>query len=84
MRKSFEDVEINPACPKCGQGHRKTVRWLREEGSFDCIMCGTRISIEDAPIRSALRNIEQVREEFSRILDCGNLRQCAPGMLPLP
>ena len=71
MRKSFDDVEINPACPKCGQGHRKTVRWLREEGSFDCIMCGTRISIEDAPIRSALRNIEQVREELGRILDHG-------------
>ena len=29
--RSFDDVEINPACPKCGQGHRKTVRWLREE-----------------------------------------------------
>ena len=71
MRKSFDDVEINPACPKCGQGHRKTVRWLREEGSFNCIMCGTRISIEDAPIRSALRNIEQVREELGRILDRG-------------
>ena len=49
MRESFDDVEINPACPKCGQGHRKTVRWLREEGSFNCIICGTRISIEDAP-----------------------------------
>jgi hypothetical protein len=62
MRESFDDVEINPACPKCGQGHRKTVRWLREEGS-------TRISIEDAPIRSALRNIEQVREELIRVLE---------------
>ena len=71
MRQSFDDVEINPACPKCGQGHRKTVRWLREEGSFNCVMCGTRISIEDAPIRSALRNIEQVREELGRILDHG-------------
>ena len=67
MRKTFDDVEINPACPKCGQGHRKTVRWLREEGSFNCIICGTRISIEDAPIRSALRNIEQVREELIRM-----------------
>ena len=34
MRQSFDDVEINPACPKCGQGRRKTVRWLREEGQF--------------------------------------------------
>jgi hypothetical protein len=57
MRESFDDVEINPACPKCGQGHRKTVRWLREEGSFNCI------------IRSALRNIEQVREELIRVLE---------------
>jgi len=63
MRESFDDVEINPACPKCGQGHRKTVRWLREED------CGTRISIEDAPIRSALRNIEQVRAELIRMLE---------------
>jgi hypothetical protein len=43
---------------------------LREEGSsFNCIICGTRISIEDAPIRSALRNIEQVREELIRVLE---------------
>ena len=67
MRASFDDVEINPACPKCGQGHRKTARWLREtEGSFNCIMCGTRISIEDAPIRSALRTIDQVREQMRK------------------
>jgi Zn ribbon nucleic-acid-binding protein len=71
MRESFDDVEINAACPKCGQGHQKTVRWLREEGSFDCFMCGTRISIEDAPIRSALRNIEQVREELNRMQEQG-------------
>ena len=51
--RSFDYVEINPSCPKCGQGHRKTARWLREEGSFNCIMCGTRISIEDA--RSEVR-----------------------------
>ena len=68
-RRSFDDVEINPACPKCGQDHRKTVRWLREEGSFDCFMCGTRISIEDAPIRSALRHIEQVSQELDRMLE---------------
>ena len=49
MRESFDDVEINPACPKCGQGHRKTVRWLREEGSFNCIICGTRISMKMHP-----------------------------------
>ena len=58
--QSFDEVEINPACPKCGQGHRKTVRWLRE---------GTPISIEDAPLRSALRNIDQVREELNRLLE---------------
>jgi hypothetical protein len=67
MGKSFDDVEINAACPKCGQRHQKTVRQLREECSFDCFMCGARISIEDVPIRSALRNIEQVREELERI-----------------
>jgi hypothetical protein len=69
MHDWFDDVEINPACPKCGQGHRKTARWLREEGSFNCIMCGTRISIEDAPLRSALRNIDQVREELDRMME---------------
>lgn len=69
MSETFDDVEINATCPKCGQGHRKTVRWLRDEGSFNCVMCGTRISIEDAPIRSALDNIEQVREELSRVLE---------------
>jgi hypothetical protein len=42
---------------------------LREEGGFTCIMCGTRISIEDAPLRSALRNIEQVREELDRMME---------------
>ena len=67
--RSFDDVEINPACPKCGHDHRKTVRWLREERTFDCFMCGTRISIEDAPIRSALRNIEQVSQELDRMLE---------------
>lgn len=67
--RSFDDVEINPACPKCGQCHRKTVRWLREEGSFECFMCGTRISIEDAPLQSALRNIDQVREELNRMME---------------
>ena len=69
MGESFDDAEINAACPKCGQGYQKTVRWLREEGSFDSFMCGTRISIEDASIRSALRNIEQVREELNRLME---------------
>ena len=79
MRESFDDVEINPACPKCGQGHRKTVRWLREEGSFNCIICGTRISIEDAPIRSALRNIEQSAKNQD-----GELSVLGTGIVELP
>jgi hypothetical protein len=68
MPEAFDHVEINAACSKCGQAHRKTVLWVREEGSFPCVMCGTHISIEDAPIRSALDNIEQVREELIRAL----------------
>ena len=58
MFESFDDVEINPACPKCAQGHRKTVRWLREEGSFNCIICGTRIRLGRAPISPASIIIE--------------------------
>ena len=67
MRDSFDDVEINATCSKCGQDHRRTVLRLREEGSFNCSMCGTTISIEDAPLRSALRTIDQVREELDRM-----------------
>ena len=40
-----------------------------KKAASTAIICGTRISIEDAPIRSALRHIEQVREELIRVLE---------------
>jgi Zn ribbon nucleic-acid-binding protein len=73
MFEAFEEVEINAACAKCGHGHRKAVRQLRHEGSFECFACGARISVEDAPIRSALANIEQVREELGHVLECRSI-----------
>jgi Zn ribbon nucleic-acid-binding protein len=69
MFESFDQVKINAACSKCGYAHRKTVRQLREERSFGCFACGTRISIDDAQVRSALANIDQVRDELNRIVE---------------
>jgi hypothetical protein len=61
MRESFDDVEINPACPKCGQGI------ARRFGG--CVKKAASTASSAAHGRSALRNIEQVREELIRVLE---------------
>jgi peptide subunit release factor 1 (eRF1) len=69
MFESFDQVKINAACSKCGYAHRKTVHQLRAEHNFRCFACGNQISVEDSQVRSALANIDRVREELGRVVE---------------
>jgi peptide subunit release factor 1 (eRF1) len=69
MFESFDQVKINAVCPTCQYENRKTVRQLRDEPTFGCFACGSQISTADAQVRSALANIDQVRDELSRVVE---------------
>lgn len=63
MAELFEDAEIAIPCPKCGQKHKKSVRWIRANKELSC-PCGAVVALEADELLEGIEQADEAIDKF--------------------
>lgn len=74
-KRHFESARLTIRCPRCGQEHRKSIAWLRNNTDMPCAGCGQIIALESEELRAGIDEADQALADFRRNLSRFNKRR---------